>query len=65
MLELLAYVRANGFKTFIAVRRWRRFHARIFGEVYTASPRDQVIGSVGETEIRDARWKAVSSNCPP
>jgi len=50
MLELLAYLRANGFKTFIVsgggVEFMRRFAQRVYG-----IPPEQVIGSSGATKF--------------
>jgi phosphoglycolate phosphatase-like HAD superfamily hydrolase len=56
MLEVLAYLRANGFRTFIAsgggVEFMRAFTERVYG-----IPPEQVIGSVGEVKfgIRDGK----------
>jgi len=56
MIELLAYLRANGFKTFIAsgggVDFMRGFAERVYG-----IPPEQVIGSTGEVkfELRDGK----------
>jgi hypothetical protein len=54
MLELLAYLRANGFKTFIVsgggVEFVRAFAERIYG-----IPPEQVVGIRGEAEVRAAR----------
>ena len=44
MLELLAYLRANGFKTLHRLRRRRRIHARLAEQVYGIPP-EQVAGS--------------------
>ena len=56
MLELLAYLRANGFKTFIVSGGGVDF-MRAFSEKLYGIPRDQVIGSVGELkfELRDSK----------
>ena len=56
MLELLAYLRANGFKTFIVSGGGVDF-MRAFSEKVYGIPRDQVIGSVGELkfELRDGK----------
>jgi len=56
MIELLAYLRANGFKTFIAsgggVDFMRGFAERVYG-----IPPEQIIGSTGEVkfEFRDGK----------
>ena len=54
MLELLAYLRANGFKTFIVsgggIEFMRPWTERVYG-----IPPEQVIGSSGEAEVRAAR----------
>ena len=54
MLELLAYLRANGFKTFIAsgggIEFMRPWTERIYGV-----PPEQVIGSFDQDAVRDAR----------
>ena len=56
MIELLAYLRSNGFKTFIAsgggVDFMRGFAERVYG-----IPPEQVIGSTGEVkfELRDGK----------
>ncbi len=54
MLELLAYLRANGFKTFIVSGGGIDF-MRPFTEAIYGIPPEQVIGSMGETrfEMRD------------
>ncbi|QCI68254.1 HAD family hydrolase [Phreatobacter stygius] len=56
MLELLAYLRANGFKTFIVSGGGVDF-MRVFAESAYGIPPEQVIGSSGKTkfEIRDGR----------
>ena len=52
MLEVLAYLRANGFKTFIVsgggVEFMRPWAERVYG-----IPPEQVIGSSGKTEVRE------------
>ena len=48
MLELLAYLRANGFKTFIVSGGGIDF-MRVFTEQVYGIPPEQVVGSVGET----------------
>ena len=54
MLEMLAYLRANGFKTFIVSGGGVDF-MRVFTERAYGIPPEQVVGSVGETrlEMRD------------
>ena len=56
MLELLAYLRANGFKTFIVSGGGADF-MRVFTEQVYGIPPEQVVGSVGETkfEMRDGK----------
>jgi phosphoglycolate phosphatase-like HAD superfamily hydrolase len=56
MLELLAYLRANGFKTFIVSGGGIEF-IRAFAEQVYGIPPEQVIGSSGKTrfEMRDGR----------
>lgn len=56
MLELLAYLRANGFKTFIVSGGGVEF-MRVFADRLYGIPPEQVIGSSGETkyEIRDGK----------
>jgi hypothetical protein len=56
MLELLAYLRANGFKTFIASGGGIEFMRVFAGQVYGIPP-EQVIGSSIKTtyEVRDGR----------
>lgn len=59
MLELLAYLRANGFKTFIASGGGVEF-IRVFAEPVYGIPPEQVIGSSGVTEYQlDADSKPV------
>ncbi|NZD60139.1 haloacid dehalogenase-like hydrolase [Rhizobium sp. WYCCWR 11290] len=50
MLELLAYLRANGFKTFIASGGGVDF-MRVFSEEIYGIPPEQVIGSSGKTNF--------------
>ena len=57
MLELLAYLRANGFKTFIVSGGGVEF-MRVFAEKVYGIPPEQVVGSSGETQVRDARRQA-------
>ena len=56
MLELLAYLRANGFKTYIVSGGGADF-MRAFAERVYGIPPEQVIGSVGEVkfEMRDGK----------
>src|SRR5688572_4309463 len=56
MLELLAYLRANGFKTFIASGGGVDF-MRVFSERVYGIPPEQVIGSSGKLsfEVRDGK----------
>jgi len=56
MLELLAYLRANGFKTFIVSGGGIEF-MRAFAEKTYGVPPEQVIGSSGKTkfELRDGK----------
>jgi phosphoglycolate phosphatase-like HAD superfamily hydrolase len=56
MLELLAYLRANGFKTYIASGGGSDF-MRAFAERVYGIPPDQVIGSTGKLqfEMRDGK----------
>src|SRR4030095_5062015 len=56
MLELLAYLRANGFKTFIVSGGGIEF-MRVFAEATYGVPPDQIVGSQGKLkyELRDGR----------
>ena len=56
MLELLAYLRANGFKTFIVSGGGVEF-MRVFAEQVYGVPPEQVVGSSGKLkfELRDGR----------
>ena len=56
MLEVLAYLRANGFKTFIVSGGGVEFMRPLAGGVYGIPP-EQVVGSRGKTkyEVRDGR----------
>ena len=62
MLELLAYLRANGFKTFIVsgggVDFMRGFAERVYG-----IPPEQVIGSTGEVKFELRDGSRSSSGC--
>jgi phosphoserine phosphatase len=57
MLELLAYLRANAFQTFIVSGGGIDF-IRIFSERVYGIPTQQVVGSSGKTkfEIQDGKW---------
>jgi hypothetical protein len=63
MLELLAYLRANGFKTFIVsgggVDFMRAFSERVYG-----IPPDQVVGSSGKVKFELQDGKAVMVKLP-
>jgi len=56
MIELLAYMRANGFKTYIVSGGGVEF-MRVFSEQVYGVPPEQVIGSTGKTkfEVRDGK----------
>jgi len=56
MLELLTYMRANGFKTFIVSGGGVEF-MRVFAEEVYGVPREQVLGSQGKLkfEVRDGK----------
>jgi phosphoglycolate phosphatase-like HAD superfamily hydrolase len=56
MIELMAYMRANGFKTYIVSGGGVEF-MRVFSEQVYGVPPEQVIGSTGKTkfEIRDGK----------
>ena len=55
MLEPLAYLRANGFKTFIVSGGGIEF-MRAFAEVTYGVPPEQVIGSSGKLKFEMPRW---------
>ena len=57
MLELLAYLRANGFKTFIVSGGGIEFMRPWTEKVYGIPP-EQVVGSSIKTRVRDARRRA-------
>ena len=57
MLELLAYLRANGFKTFIVSGGGIEF-MRPWAEKVYGIPPEQVVGSLRRREVRDARRQA-------
>jgi len=63
MLELLAYLRANGFKTFIVsgggVDFMRPWTERTYG-----IPPEQVVGSVGETKLEVQNGKPILMKLP-
>ena len=54
MLELLAYLRANGFKTFIVSGGGIEF-MRVWAERVYGVPPEQVVGQQHQDEIRNAR----------
>ena len=54
MVELLAYFRANGFKTFIVSGGGVEF-MRVWAEKAYGIPPEQVVGSSGAGEVRDRR----------
>jgi phosphoglycolate phosphatase-like HAD superfamily hydrolase len=58
MLELLAYLRGNGFKTFIVSGGGIDF-MRVFAEQVYGIPPEQVVGSVGETRFEMRHGKPV------
>jgi len=63
MLELLAYLRANGFKTFIVSGGGVDF-MRVFTEEVYGIPPEQVVGSVGETRLEMRNGKPVLVKLP-
>jgi phosphoglycolate phosphatase-like HAD superfamily hydrolase len=63
MLELLAYLRANGFKTFIVSGGGVDF-MRVFSEQVYGIPPEQVVGSVGETKFEMRNGKPVLMKLP-
>ena len=63
MLELLAYLRANGFKTFIVSGGGIDF-MRVFTEQVYGIPPEQVVGSVGETKLEMRNGKPVLVRLP-
>ena len=63
MLELLAYLRANGFKTFIVSGGGVEF-MRAFAEDVYGIPPEQVVGSVGETKFEMRNGKPVLVKLP-
>jgi len=63
MLELLAYVRANGFKTYIVSGGGIDF-MRVFTEQVYGIPPEQVVGSVGETRFEMRNGKPVLVKLP-
>jgi len=56
MLEVMKYLRANGFKTYIVTGGGQEF-VRVYAEAVYGVPPEQVIGSAGQTkyEIRDGK----------
>jgi len=63
MLELLAYLRANGFKTYIVSGGGIDF-MRVFTEQVYGIPPEQVVGSVGETQLEMRNGKPVLVKLP-
>ena len=63
MLELLAYLRANGFKTFIVSGGGVDF-MRVFAEEVYGIPPEQVVGSVGETKLEMRNGKPALLKLP-
>jgi phosphoglycolate phosphatase-like HAD superfamily hydrolase len=63
MLELLAYLRANSFKTFIVSGGGIDF-MRVFTEQVYGIPPEQVVGSVGETRLEMRNGKPVLVKLP-
>jgi phosphoglycolate phosphatase-like HAD superfamily hydrolase len=63
MLELLAYLRANGFKTYIVSGGGIDF-MRVFTEEVYGIPPEQVVGSVGETKLEMRSGKPVLVKLP-
>jgi haloacid dehalogenase-like hydrolase len=64
MLELMQYVRANGYKTFIVTGGGQDF-VRTYSERVYGVPRDQVVGSAGGTTFGyDASGKAILTKDP-
>jgi len=64
MIELLAYLRANGFKTFIVSGGGIDF-MRAFAEKVYGIPPEQVIGSTGKLNFEMHDGKPVLSSCLP
>jgi phosphoglycolate phosphatase-like HAD superfamily hydrolase len=63
MLELLAYLRANGFKTFIASGGGIEF-MRVFSERVYGIPPEQVIGSSGKLKLDTREGKPILVKLP-
>jgi phosphoglycolate phosphatase-like HAD superfamily hydrolase len=63
MLELLAYLRANGFRTYIVSGGGIDF-MRVFTEEVYGIPPQQVVGSVGETKLEMRNGKPVLVKLP-
>ena len=61
MLELLAYLRANGFKTFIVSGGGVEFMRPWTEKVYGIPP-EQVVGSSGVVEVRDRRGRQAGAD---
>jgi phosphoglycolate phosphatase-like HAD superfamily hydrolase len=63
MIELLAYLRANGFKTFIVSGGGVEF-MRVFAQRVYGIPPEQVVGSMIETEFQMKEGKPVLMRLP-
>jgi hypothetical protein len=63
MLELLAYLRANGFKTFIVSGGGNEF-MRAFAEQVYGVPPEQVVGSSGKLKFELVDGKPVLFKLP-
>ncbi len=63
MLELLAYLRANGYKTFIVSGGGIEF-MRVFAEKVYGIPPEQIVGSAGETKFEMRNGKPVLVKLP-
>lgn len=63
MIELLAYMRANGFKTYIVSGGGVEF-MRVFSEQVYGVPPEQVIGSTGKTKFEVREGKPVIVRLP-
>jgi phosphoglycolate phosphatase-like HAD superfamily hydrolase len=63
MLELLAYLRANGFKTFIVSGGGAEF-MRVFSEKVYGIPPEQVVGSTGKVKFQMVNGKPVLMKLP-
>ena len=63
MVELLAYLRSNGFKTYIASGGGVEFMRGWTERVYGILP-EQVIGSAGKLKLEERNGKPVLIKCP-